>query len=190
MVSMQREDIKELQYFLSEYEDQQAFEKLYLHFYKRLMSFAISFTKEATSAEEIVEDVFIKLWERREKAASIRDLKVYLFVAVRNRSLNFIEWKSRTAVSFFEYFPDNIHVCQNNPESLLMTREMASRINQAIEQLPPKCKMIFKLVREEKLKYKEVAEILDISPRTVDTQMTIAMKKLKAAITLYISTSL
>jgi RNA polymerase sigma-70 factor (ECF subfamily) len=72
----------------------------------------------------------------------------------------------------------------DTPERMLITKEMASQINKAVDALPPKCKLVFKLVREEGLKYREAAEILNISPRTVDTQMTIALKKIACAITL------
>ncbi len=186
---MNPEDIKELQDRMSEYADQQAFEKLYVHFYQRLLHFACSFTKERAAAEEIVEDVFVKLWERREKMAAINNLQVYLFVAIRNRALNFLDWKSRDMISYLDKYPENIRTSQDTPESMLMTKEMAAQINKAVETLPPRCKIIFKMVREERLKYKEVAEILNISPRTVDTQMTIAVKKLSAAINLYITTA-
>ncbi len=182
---MQPEEIIVLQKQLAEYDDTKAFEALYMYFYKKLLHFAISFTKQRETAEEIVADVFIKLWEKRESAAGIRNLQVYLFIAIRNRALNFLEWKSRNVLSYFESYPENIQAFQTTPESVLMTREMADRINKAVDSLPPKCKVIFKLVREEGMKYREVAEILGISPRTVDTQMTIATKKLAAAITLY-----
>ncbi|MGH2644039.1 MAG: sigma-70 family RNA polymerase sigma factor, partial [Chitinophagaceae bacterium] len=106
-----------------------------------------------------------------------------------NRALNYLEWRSKDIISYFEAYPVDIPTSQNTPDNLLMTKEMATRINQAVELLPLRCKLIFKLVREDQLKYKEVAEILNISPRTVDTQMTIATKKIASTINLYLTST-
>lgn len=178
------EEIAELQRRIALHSDQKALEKLYLFFYPRLVQFAVTFVVQAPVAEEIVEDVFIKIWERRASLTEISNLKVYLFVAVKNRAMNYIQWKSKDIIAYMEIYPVQLSVSQETPENVLMTKELSARINRAVDALPPKCKMIFQLVREERLKYKEVAEILNISPRTVDTQMTIATKKIAASITL------
>ncbi|HLR38022.1 MAG TPA: RNA polymerase sigma-70 factor [Chitinophagaceae bacterium] len=182
---MKPEKIRVLQCQMADFSRQKAFEELYVYFYNKLLPFAISFVKQKEPAEEVVEDVFIQLWKNRKDAKEIKNLKVYLFVAVRNRALNFLKWKNKEILLYFETFPENINTLQTTPESLLMTKEMAEKIDKAIENLPPRCKIIFKMVREEGLKYREVGEILDISPRTVDSQMTIATKRLSAAITIY-----
>lgn len=181
------EEIVRLQEQVAGYGDQRALEKLYLYFYPRLFNFTCSLVRKSEIAEEIVADVFIKLWEKHEGLSEIQNLQLYLYVAVRNKALNYLDWKSKDLISYMEVYPVDIPVSQDTPDNLLMTKEMSARINQAVEALPPKCKLIFKLVREEKMKYREVAEVLGISSRTVDTQMTIAMKKLAATIILYTS---
>lgn len=186
---MAPEEISELQSLISANNDSKALEKLYLYFYPKLFSFTQTIVLQAEQAEEIVEDVFIRLWERRAEISGINNLKVYLFVAVRNRALNYLEWKSKDIISYFETYPVDIPTSHNIPDNLMMTKEMAMRINQAVDSLPPKCKVIFKLVREEQLKYREVADILNISPRTVDTQMTIATKRIASAINLYLTSA-
>lgn len=186
---MSQEDIINLQQSIAFNSDQKALEKLYLYFYPKLFPFTNALVRQAESAEEIVEDVFIRLWENRSELTKINNLQVYLFVAVRNRALNYLEWKSKDIISYFESYPVDIPVSQETPDSLMMTKEMATRINQAVELLPLKCKLIFKLVREDGLKYREVAEILNISPRTVDTQMTIATKKIASAINFYLTSA-
>jgi RNA polymerase sigma-70 factor (ECF subfamily) len=186
---MQQEEIIHLQARLASADDQQALEKLYLHFYPPLFRFARSLVRTSEVAEELVLDVFVKLWEKRVEAREIHNLRVYLYVAVRNKALNYRAWKSKDIISYFEAYPADILLQHSTPEQMLMTKEMAAKMDQAIHALPPRCKLIFKLVREDGLSYKEVAGILGISPRTVDTQMTIALKKVARTITLYTSSA-
>lgn len=187
---MSPQEIVKIQQELSDLSDQRALEKLYRYFHGKLFRFARALVRQQEVAEEIVEDIFVGLWERRLSVTEIGNLQVYLYVAVRNRALNYLNWKSRDIISYVEMYPVDIPASLDSPDSLLMTKEMSARINQAVDGLPARCKLIFKLVREEKMKYREVAEVLDISVRTVDTQMTIAMKKLAATITLYTASTL
>lgn len=181
---MSSDHILNLQKGIALNNDEKALEELYLGFYPSLMRFATSLVIQVPVAEELVEDVFVKLWQNRAKLPEIANLKVYLFVAVKNRSLNYLKWKSKDIIAYFETYPVDISVSDETPESILMTKEMHAKINAAVNALPTKCKLIFRLVKEEKLKYREVAEILNISPRTVDTQLTLATRKIAASITL------
>lgn len=159
-----------------------AFRKLYHYYYKRLLQFAFILTKNKEVAEELVEDVFIKFWRNRLHADTIRNLKVYLYRATKNTCLNYLSSKANESITK-PFDAINIElpgpVC---PDQLLVFRETFAKINQAIETLPPKCKMIFKLIREDGLKYKEVAEILNLSPHTVDAQMTIAIQRIASLV--------
>lgn len=155
-----------------------AFRKLYHHYYKRLLRFAYILTKNNEIAEELVENVFIKFWKNKQKAESIKNLKVYLYTATKNTCLNYLSSKAHASIT--EPF-DAINIELSGPicpDQLLIFRETFSKIKDAIETLPPKCKMIFKMIREDGLKYKEVAEILNLSPHTVDAQMTIAIRRI------------
>jgi RNA polymerase sigma-70 factor (ECF subfamily) len=181
---MSPEEMTRLQQQMGAEDGQRALEKLYIFLYPPLHRFACSLTGQPEVAEEIVEDIFIRLWENRSTAGDIKNLRVYLYVAARNRALNYLDWKSKDIISYFETYPEDIPAPADTPERLMMTKEMASRISSAVGALPPKCRIIFKLVREEGLKYREAAEVLNISPRTVDTQMSIALKKIACAITL------
>lgn len=181
---MRLQDISNLQQRIAVNNDEKALEELYLFFYPSLVRFATSLVSQLPVAEEIVEDIFIKLWEKRAYLTTITNVQVYLFVAVKNKSLNYIQWKSNDVIAYVETYPIDICVSRETPENIMMSKEMCGKINQAVEALPPKCKMIFQLVREERMKYREVAEVLNISPRTVDTQMTIATRKIAAAISL------
>jgi len=155
-----------------------AFRQLYHHFYKKLLQFAFILTKNKETAEELVEDVFIKFWKNRKNAGAIRNLKIYLYTATKNTCLNYISSKASESITR-PFDAVNIElsgpIC---PEKLLIYKETFGKIKNAIETLPPRCKMIFKLIREDGLKYKEVAEILNLSPHTVDAQMTIAIRRI------------
>jgi RNA polymerase sigma-70 factor (family 1) len=163
--------------------DQAAFQQIYTGFYKRLYQFALAIVKTRETAEEIVEDVFVRIWQKRQDISSIRNLRVYLYTATKNASLNYLSRKARASVT--EPF-DHIHVELSEtaltPEQIMITTEIHQKILRTVEALPPRCKMIFKLVREDGLQYKEIAEILNISVNTIDAQMAIAVKRITLAI--------
>lgn len=159
--------------------DTAAFTRLYGMLFKRLYGFSFSIVKVADLAHEVVEDVLLKLWMQREKIDAIQNLPVYLYVAVKNQSLNKLALKANQWLTedFDELTPEVASI-PNDPLRLMITKEMLGRINEAIENLPPRCKMIFRLVREDGLRYKEVAEILNISVNTIDVQMATAVKRI------------
>src|SRR5688572_15518896 len=159
------------------------FTQLYLHFGKKLIHFAVSLVRSKEISEELVEDVFVKLWANRNRITEIENLTVYLYVAVKNKSLNVLSQKAKELVAAsFDYLDTTIDEFAADPYDLMITAEMMSRMHQAIESLPPRCKMIFKLIREDGLKYKEVGDILNISVNTIDAQMAIAVKKICTAL--------
>ena len=170
--------LKELQIRVAN-DDQTAFTQLYLHFGKKLIHFAISLVRSKEIAEELVEDVFVKLWANRIHITGIENITVYLYVAVKNKALNSLSKKAKELVQApFDYLDSTVDEFAADPYDLLITSEMMNRMHHAIDALPPRCKMIFKLIREDNLRYKEVAEILNISVNTIDVQMAIAVKKI------------
>jgi RNA polymerase sigma-70 factor (family 1) len=159
--------------------NEQCLAELYRLFSKRLHHFARVITRSPEVAEEIVEDVFVKLWSNRHRINEVENLTVYLYVAVKNRSLNAISQKATELIKApFDDLDIEASQVVTDPYNLLVTAEMMKRMQQAVDNLPPRCKMIFKLVREDGLKHREVAEILNISINTVDVQMAIAIKKI------------
>ena len=159
--------------------DEQAFRQLYHHFYKKLLDFAFVLVRNKEAAEELVEDVFIKFWKNRQTAITVRNLKVYLYAATKNTSLNYLASKAKESITRpFDAIHIELSSNSMGPDQILISRETFARIKSAVETLPPKCKMVFKLIREDGLKYKEVAEILNLSPKTVDAQMTIAIHRI------------
>ena len=163
--------------------DDTAFTQVYLHFGKKLILFGSSLVRSREIAEELVEDVFVKLWANRLHVTEIDNLTVYLYVAVKNKALNKLSQKANDLIAApFDYLDTSIDQFATDPYDLMITAEMMDRMQAVIEALPPRCKMIFKLIREDGLKYKEVAEILNISVNTIDVQMAIAIKKICTAL--------
>lgn len=155
-------------------DDPQAFESLFYLLNPGLIKFATMYVQQKEAAEDIVADVFAQCWVKRRDLGDVRNINTYLFVAVKNRSLNYLKKYSALEVVRLDEPP--------TPEELLEKKEIFFRMEQAIAELPQQCRIIFRLVKEEGIKYKEVAEILDISPRTVQTQIFRAMKKLSAVL--------
>ncbi len=163
--------------------DEQAFETIYLYYHKKLISFSKNFTRSAEVAEEIVEDVFIKLWSKRETIVEIQNLTIYLYSATKNQSLNALSKAARRFVTeSLDLADPDIHPEYNTPHDLLVTSEIMQTMRRTVDLLPDRCKIIFQLIREDGLKYKEVSEILNISVNTIDAQMAIAVKRLCAAL--------
>lgn len=171
-----------LQTRIARFEDQQAYKELFLSLYPALFSFTSGIIKSKPAAEEIISDVFIKIWEKRQDLDLIVNLKVYCYVIAKNLSLNYLEKQKRITTLNIEDFSDTLADVFINPEQLMITSEMLDRIKIAIDGLPARCKMIFNLVKENDFKYKEAAEIMNISVKTVENQLAIALKKISISI--------
>jgi RNA polymerase sigma-70 factor (family 1) len=174
--------IKELQLRIALYEDMKAYKELYFLLFKGLQRFSCSYVKSPEIAEEIVSDVFIKLWQIRNQLSEINNLKVYLYCITKNLSLNFITKKNRHPVVCLDQTNTESFIEIKTPEDLYISNEIINSVKQAVSELPEQCRTIFLLVREHGLKYKEVARILDISFLTVRNQVAIATKKIAEAL--------
>jgi RNA polymerase sigma-70 factor (ECF subfamily) len=136
-------------------------------------------------SEEAVSDVFFNIWQNRKQMLAIEDMDAYLYKAIKNKCLNYIEKNEHQLqceeLSFVvESVADN-----ETPESCTIDNELNQAMTEAIKSLPERCRIIFKLVHEDGLKYKQISKILSISVRTIDAQMTIAKEKIKKAIVEY-----
>jgi len=174
--------IKELQNRIVLYEDMSSYKQLYNLLFNGLHRFAYSLVKSNEVAEEIVSDVFIKVWQIRGRLNDIDNLKVYLYTITKNFSLNYITKVSKNPVVSLDLINMDSFVEINTPQDLCISSEMVNKIRQAILSLPPQCRLIFQLVKEEGLKYKEVSAVLNISVLTVRNQVAIASKKITEAL--------
>jgi len=174
--------IKELQNRIAFYEDMDAYKHLYYLLFDGLYRFSYSLVKSKETAEEIVSDVFIKVWQIRSKLNDINNLKVYLYTITKNFSLNYITKISKNPVVSLDTIDVESLVDIITPQELCISSEIINKIRQAIQNLPPQCRLIFKLVKDDGLKYKEAAVVLNISVVTVRNQMAIATKKIAQAL--------
>jgi len=182
MPTIASDRIHYLQSRIARFDDQVAYKELFTSFYSYLFPFALGIVRSKESAEEVVSDIFIKIWEKRKVLEKISNLKVYLYVATRNMAFNYADKQKRSATNSIEEFSVEFKSRYFDPEQLLITADMMTLIEQEIDRLPPKCRIIFKLVKEDNLKYKEVAEILNISSKTVENQLAIALRKIGHAV--------
>ena len=175
------QDELQLQYWTERvalFNDEAAYEKLFFHFNDALFNLAVCFVKDEAVAEEIVSDTFINLWRNRSRLPEIENLKVYLYVSVKNLCIKHLTRNKQLAdFNLNDLHLEKVAATSRSPEEMMVSKEMLKYIQEAIENLPPRCRLIFKLVREDGLKYKEIAQILNISIKTIDAQMAIAAKK-------------
>lgn len=162
--------------------DAAALWQLHTHYFHRLYAYVLSIVRLKETAEEVTNDVFVDIWQKRYLLAGITKPEIYLFICAKNKALRHLKKKSPAFEPLDHATPDLPCILEKDPYEILISSEMLRCINDAIAALPPKCRMIFRLVKENSLKYSEVAELLDISEKTVENQMTIALKKLSASI--------
>ncbi len=158
--------------------NERAFRRLVHLYYDRLYQFAFSIVKNREDVEEIIHDVFLKIWRLRENLPESDKFTAYLYRAVKNTSLNYLKKnnKKEEVERIYKLNPELKSL--RTPEDLVISEETLSCIKEAINALPLRCRKIFTLVKEDGLSYRQAAELLDISPATVNVQMTIALKKL------------
>ncbi|HZH63632.1 MAG TPA: RNA polymerase sigma-70 factor [Flavisolibacter sp.] len=164
--------------------DTQAYKKLFLFYYPRLLSFSYGFTHCKEASEEVVSDVFIKIWSNRSTLLRVSNFHLYIYVSTKNLSLNCVQKQKRDKTFSLDDVHTEFKSIYYDPEQLMISAEMFKRICLAIQSLPPRCRLIFKLIKEDGLSYKEVAELLHLSSKTIENQMTIALRKLGDAVAL------
>lgn len=139
--------------------------------------FCLQYVKSKEDADEIVNDAFLSIWEKKETLKFDESLKSYLYTTVRNKSINFLR-KKKIEFSFDDNMY-NVSNIESSPSQIIEGKEVAKFINIFIEQLPNKCKQVFVLSRKEQMSNKEIAQLLEISPKTVENQIGIAIKIIK-----------
>lgn len=173
---------------ISIYDDAAAYKELFLIYHGKLIHFCKLITGSYESAEEVVSDVFLNIWNKRSTLSRIENFHLYIYIAAKNRSINYLHKSSREKTFSLDDMVVEFNSLYLDPEQLMITAEMFKRVRQAIQALPPRCQLIFKLIKEDGLRHKEVAELLNLSLKTVENQMTIALKKIGQSIP--ISTSI
>jgi RNA polymerase sigma-70 factor (ECF subfamily) len=162
---------------------EKAFRSVYDAHYKLMLGVGINITKDIDSAKEVVQEVFYQFWKNRENIKDGISIRNYLKRAVINRCINHIKYNARfTGDEQLEHTKSATIA----PDTQMETNELKAVIDKAIAKLPEKARVIFILRRHEGLSLKEIAEKLEISPKTVENQITRALKLLKTEIEPYL----
>lgn len=157
------------------------FESLFATYYDSLWGYAYKVVDDRQAAEDIVQDVFMAVWERRNLIDFSSSLKPYLFKAVYNRSLTHLNAEA-VLLCIDEDIPELLldkGIISNNGQDLLITKEISREIALFTESLPQQCRKVFKLSRNFHLKNREIAEMLGISEKTVEGHISKALKGLR-----------
>ena len=133
-------------------------------------------------SEEVVSDVFMNIWKGRKHLEEIDNLKTYLYISTKNISLKYLLKQHKQVAIAIDALNIELESKDIHPEQMMITADMVNKISEAVNQLPPRCKLVYKFIKEDGLRYKEVAAILNISVKTIDNQLAIALKKIGTAI--------
>lgn len=170
-----------------QWDEEQAFELIFRRYYVRLCGFANKFVGNQAEAEEIVQEVFLNIWSKRDRLKLDNEIKPYLFKSVQNLCFNFIEHQKVIDhyYSVLEVVYKNRNEDFDTYESVLFT-EFQAKADEAISSLPEECRKIFRMSRENGLTYAEIASKLGLSVKTVETQMSRALSKLRTELRDYL----
>ena len=162
------------------YRDEQSYKHLFLYFHPILFRFSFNILHNKSVSEEIVSDMMLKVWEMGNKLSQIQHLKIFLITSVKNACFTYLSSKKHLQ-SLNESIDNEDIISSNgdNPEQLFIYSEVTQRVNLVIASLPMKCQMVFRLIKEEGLSYKEVSKVLEISQNTIETHMRIALRKIR-----------
>ncbi|MDN5211386.1 RNA polymerase sigma-70 factor [Fulvivirgaceae bacterium BMA12] len=165
--------------------DERSFEIVFHHYFDKLFRIAFSIVKKHEIAEEVVEDVLFKFWQMKDGYPFIKNLDSYLFAATKNGAYDHLKKNAKyTLVPHDQYSDTLCHFL--SPERSYLVEELKEQIEQAVSNLPPKCRMIFELSRHKGQTNKLTAETLGVSVKTVENQMTIAIKKIAKELKAYL----
>ncbi|QRR02546.1 RNA polymerase sigma-70 factor [Dyadobacter sandarakinus] len=162
--------------------DYLAFRELFNRYYCTLCNYAMRVVSTREMAEEVVADVFVKLWKNREQIEVHTSFQAYIYRAVRNQALDYLKLRvhRQNERESLESVQWNLsHADHFSPAEELSFNEFFNHVEDCIRALPRQCQLIFRLSREEGLRYRDIAERLDISIKTVETQMSRALKVLR-----------
>ena len=165
--------------------DDQQFELLFKQHFKALTIFAQQFVSDLDTAQDICQKVFITLWEKRKQIDLTQSVKSYLYTSVRNRCLNYLRDHQKFRSKVLDL--DCAHFDLTESQRFENTDELKHKIEQALEALPDKCRKVFEMSRLQQMKYREIAEELQISQKTVEAHMRKALQTLRVHLKDYLA---
>ena len=170
----------DISYLLSQISEgnSSCFEKMYKRYFKKCYSIALYFVQSTSSAEDVLSDVFLTLWHKRENLKDVKDWDSYLFITTKNHAITFLEKNRQDNLSSIDQIIIEIPGNDLTPEEKLLKKDMEECMQQAIRRLPEKTRIVYCMAKEDHMSYKQISEALDISERTVNTHMTTAIRRL------------
>jgi RNA polymerase sigma-70 factor, ECF subfamily len=166
--------------------DESAFEKVFKDNFKKLQSYAITIVGDENVAEEMVQNVFFKLWDRSEKINIQSSIAAYLYRAVYNESCNYLKHQ-KVKQGFLNYSKHAMSdISTEKASKKVLVTELEQRIKNALNDLPEQCRTVFQLSRFEELKYQQIADTLGISIKTVEAQMGKALRIMRVKLVDYL----
>ena len=160
-------------------DNDEALKLLYKKYWQPLFLSAYNVLKDKEACEDMVQDIFIQLWQKRASLVIKTSLSAYLFTATRYQVFHYIK-HAATRVELFQNLEEKFMTPA--PDIPLYAKDLQEKIDKAVDNLPDKCRDIYKLSREQQLSYRQIADQLQISPKTVENQLSIALKKLRFAL--------
>ncbi len=158
--------------------DEKVFETFFRTYYQRLCNYANTILNDMDEAEEMVQNAFLTLWEKRETIEVHTSLKSYMYRTVYNSSLNRVK-HLKVQQKHGEFYKHSATLTHESTSEKLMESELENMARNAVEQMPPQCRAVFKLSRFENLSYAEIAQQLGISVKTVENHMVKALRTLR-----------
>jgi len=162
--------------------NQKEFRKLMELTSDELLHFSMGFLRDKEVAEEIVSDVYVRLWKNRAEISKINNLKSYLFICVKNGCLSHLRKIRNNKIVLLDEYNDFMFLPVDGPDNEDLNQEALTQIHKAIDALPPKCKLAFTLAKINGLKHKEIAEVMEVSEKTVNNHLVLAVKKITEAL--------
>jgi len=185
---MDKHYIHKLLVRIARHSDEEAAREFFEIFHPKLVRFAAIYISSTSMANDLVADVFLKLFRNKSKLEYVRDIQYYLYKSVKNQCISYFK-KRRDEVSIDEIEDAGYTYEIINPESEFLTKELAGMIEDIINNFPPKRKIIYKMVVIDGLKYKEAAEILGLSIKTIENHLALAVKTLRGSIREYLGSN-
>jgi len=164
--------------------DEGSFRQLFDYYFPRFLRIAHYYVRNDETAEEVVLDVFAKLWKYRKKLLDVKNFDNYAYTSIKNQAFNYLQ-KNKIDIESLDEYATSKMIEYIEPEKLFLGKELAKELEKAVSALPPRCQLIYRLVREDGLKYREVAETLSISNKAVENQLLIAMKRIRIVLGRY-----
>lgn len=165
--------------------DAKAFEEIYRLFHQKIYNFILRYVQDKADAQELTQLFFVRLWVKRNRLSSIKPLESQVYIIARNLVIDEFRKKAR-ANKLKAQLKLNVESSRNITEQAVLYSDLREHLENVIETLPEKRKVIFKLNRQKGLTYREIAEKLSISQKTVEAQMSRALQRIRTKLTSFL----